>query len=322
MIFILLGPPGAGKGTYSEKLISIYGIPQISTGDILRGAVKEGTELGKEAKDYMDKGLLVPDEVIVGIVEDRIKQDDCNKGFLLDGFPPGAEIRLLAQPPRQGEEQPAPTLTESFTLSKSIDDYEIQLKQSATLNVTIQNEAGEGLPGQRVSIEFEPELSLEEWSTGRRSVFRHDNTTRNQGRTQFRNLTPGNWRATVQTIKEPVVSDVYLSEGQESELTLVIPNDSLVDNSGVLAGKVLFEDGSPAPDYRVVAVIQAEQQDEIFSGRQGSDRTNENGEFRIRGLRQNANFRLEVHRRPRIIQQEANTTNEEIGECCDGPGGR
>ena len=87
MIFILLGPPGAGKGTYSAKLIDIYGIPQISTGDILRAAVKEGTELGKEAKDYMDKGLLVPDEVIVGIVEDRIKQDDCRKGFLLDGFP-------------------------------------------------------------------------------------------------------------------------------------------------------------------------------------------------------------------------------------------
>lgn len=87
MIFILLGPPGAGKGTYSEKLIDIYGIPQISTGDILRAAVKEGTDMGKEAKAYMDKGVLVPDEVIVGIVEDRIKQDDCKNGFLLDGFP-------------------------------------------------------------------------------------------------------------------------------------------------------------------------------------------------------------------------------------------
>ncbi len=87
MIFILLGPPGAGKGTYSEKLIDIYGIPQISTGDILRAAVKEGTDMGEEAKAYMDKGVLVPDEVIVGIVEDRIKQDDCKNGFLLDGFP-------------------------------------------------------------------------------------------------------------------------------------------------------------------------------------------------------------------------------------------
>jgi adenylate kinase len=87
MIFILLGPPGAGKGTYSQKLIQLYQIPQISTGDILRAAVKAGTEIGKQAKDYMDKGLLVPDEVIVGIVEDRIKEADCKSGFLLDGFP-------------------------------------------------------------------------------------------------------------------------------------------------------------------------------------------------------------------------------------------
>ncbi|HRU38506.1 MAG TPA: nucleoside monophosphate kinase, partial [Candidatus Goldiibacteriota bacterium] len=77
MIFILLGPPGAGKGTYSQKLIEIYRIPQISTGDILRAAVKAGTDIGKKAKDYMDRGLLVPDEVIVGVVEDRIKEADC-----------------------------------------------------------------------------------------------------------------------------------------------------------------------------------------------------------------------------------------------------
>ncbi|MCE5299732.1 MAG: adenylate kinase [Spirochaetia bacterium] len=87
MIAILLGPPGAGKGTYSAKLVNTFRIPQISTGDILRANVKEGTELGKKAKDYMDKGLLVPDELIVDLVEDRIKADDCKNGFLLDGFP-------------------------------------------------------------------------------------------------------------------------------------------------------------------------------------------------------------------------------------------
>ncbi len=87
MRFILLGPPGAGKGTYSQKLIDMYGIPQISTGDILRASVKAGTDMGLKAKDYMDKGLLVPDEVIVGIVDDRIKEPDCKPGFLLDGFP-------------------------------------------------------------------------------------------------------------------------------------------------------------------------------------------------------------------------------------------
>ena len=87
MIFILLGPPGAGKGTYSSKLIDIYKIPQISTGDILRANVKEGTDLGRQAKDYMDKGLLVPDELIVALIEDRIQDKDCKSGFLLDGFP-------------------------------------------------------------------------------------------------------------------------------------------------------------------------------------------------------------------------------------------
>jgi adenylate kinase len=87
MIAILLGPPGAGKGTYSGKLIDIYKVPQISTGDILRANVKEGTELGKKAKGFMDKGALVPDSLIVDLIEDRIKADDCRNGFLLDGFP-------------------------------------------------------------------------------------------------------------------------------------------------------------------------------------------------------------------------------------------
>ncbi len=87
MNLILLGGPGAGKGTQAKKLIDKYQIPQISTGDILRAAVKEGTPLGRKAKEYMDAGKLVPDEVVIGIVEDRLKQPDCKKGFILDGFP-------------------------------------------------------------------------------------------------------------------------------------------------------------------------------------------------------------------------------------------
>ncbi len=87
MNIILLGPPGAGKGTQAKMLIDTYQIPQISTGDILRAAVKEGTPLGKEAKGYMDKGELVPDLVVIGIVEERIQEPDCKKGYMLDGFP-------------------------------------------------------------------------------------------------------------------------------------------------------------------------------------------------------------------------------------------
>jgi adenylate kinase len=87
MRLVLLGAPGAGKGTQAKKLVEKYGLPQISTGDLLRAAVAAGTPLGKEAKSYMDKGELVPDTVVLGMVEERIKQDDCKKGFILDGFP-------------------------------------------------------------------------------------------------------------------------------------------------------------------------------------------------------------------------------------------
>ncbi len=87
MRLILLGPPGAGKGTQAVSIAAKYDIPHISTGDIFRDNIKQGTELGKKAKGYMDKGLLVPDELVVEIVEDRLKQDDCVNGFLLDGFP-------------------------------------------------------------------------------------------------------------------------------------------------------------------------------------------------------------------------------------------
>lgn len=87
MYILLMGLPGAGKGTQAERLIREYGIPQISTGDMFRAAVKEGTPLGKEAKSYMDKGALVPDSVTVGIVKERLSKDDCKKGWILDGFP-------------------------------------------------------------------------------------------------------------------------------------------------------------------------------------------------------------------------------------------
>ncbi|WP_278574878.1 adenylate kinase [Fusobacterium ulcerans] len=92
MNIMLFGAPGAGKGTQAKFLIEKYGIPQISTGDILRAAIKEGTVMGLEAKKFMDDGKLVPDSTIIGIIKDRLSEDDCKKGFILDGFP-----RTLAQ---------------------------------------------------------------------------------------------------------------------------------------------------------------------------------------------------------------------------------
>lgn len=87
MYILLMGPPGAGKGTQAANLVKKYDIPHISTGDMFRAAVKEGTELGKKAKACMDAGQLVPDEITIGIVRERLQKPDCTKGFILDGFP-------------------------------------------------------------------------------------------------------------------------------------------------------------------------------------------------------------------------------------------
>ena len=87
MKIIMLGAPGAGKGTQAKMIAEKYGIPHISTGDIFRANIKNGTELGKKAKSYMDQGQLVPDELTLDLIMDRFKEDDCKNGYVLDGFP-------------------------------------------------------------------------------------------------------------------------------------------------------------------------------------------------------------------------------------------
>jgi len=121
MKIILLGPPGAGKGTQANYVKNKYGIPQISTGDMLRAAVKEGTPLGQQAKEVMDAGGLVSDDIIMGLVKERIQQEDCAEGFLLDGFP-----RTLAQ----AEALRADGVVVDAVVEIDVDDEEIVQRMS------------------------------------------------------------------------------------------------------------------------------------------------------------------------------------------------
>ena len=119
MQLLLMGPPGAGKGTQAAELVKKFSIPQISTGDMIRAAVKEGTELGKKAKACMDAGTLVPDEVTVGIVRERLAKDDCKNGFMLDGFPR--------------------TVEQADALSKILDELGIKLTKVLNIHVPAED---------------------------------------------------------------------------------------------------------------------------------------------------------------------------------------
>ena len=131
MKIIMLGAPGAGKGTQAKLMADKYEIPHISTGDIFRANIKEGTELGKKAKTYMDQGLLVPDELTVDLVIDRLSQDDCKKGYILDGFPrtiPQAEA-LDAALAKRGEKM-------DFAIDVDVPDENIISRMSGRRSCT------------------------------------------------------------------------------------------------------------------------------------------------------------------------------------------
>ncbi|MBW6462815.1 MAG: adenylate kinase [Bacillota bacterium] len=132
MLIILLGPPGAGKGTQAERIVIKYQLAYISTGDILRGAVREQTNLGRKAKQYMDQGQLVPDELVVAIVKDRLADPDCAEGALLDGFPR--------------------TVVQADFLEKALPEIGIKIGKVLSIEVA-EEELIERLTGRRVCSE-------------------------------------------------------------------------------------------------------------------------------------------------------------------------
>ena len=158
MRLILLGAPGAGKGTQAAFITQKYGIPQISTGDMLRAAVKAGTQLGLEAKKVMDAGQLVPDQVIIGLVQDRIKQPDCAQGFLFDGFP-----RTIPQ----AEAMKQAGVDLDYVVEIDVDDVEI-IKRLSGRRVHLPS-------GRTYHVEFNPpKVSGKDDVTGEALIQRDD----------------------------------------------------------------------------------------------------------------------------------------------------
>lgn len=131
MKIIMLGAPGAGKGTQAKMLADKYGIPHISTGDIFRANIKNETELGKKAKEYMDQGLLVPDELTCNLVVDRIQQEDCKKGYILDGFPR--------------------TIPQAEALDKALTELNDKIDYAINVEVTDENIVGR-MSGRRACV--------------------------------------------------------------------------------------------------------------------------------------------------------------------------
>jgi adenylate kinase len=140
---ILLGPPGSGKGTQGEALQEDYRLPYYATGDILRAAVKEGTEIGKQAKEYMDRGDLVPDEVIIGVIAERIQQEEASDGFILDGFP-----RTVAQADALGQKMEELGRSITAAILIDIDDEEVMRRLGGRRTCEAQ--------GHVFHIEFDP----------------------------------------------------------------------------------------------------------------------------------------------------------------------
>ncbi len=175
MRIILLGSPGSGKGTQAQFITKKYGIPQISTGDMLRAAVKAGTALGLEAKTVMDAGGLVSDDIILGLIKERIAEDDCSQGFLLDGFP-----RTIAQ----AEGLKAMQVTVDHVIEIAVDDSEIIKRMSGrrvhmssgrTYHIEFNKPKQEGLDDETGEVLIQRDDDKEEIVKKRLAVY-HDQT--------------------------------------------------------------------------------------------------------------------------------------------------
>lgn len=223
--------------------------------------------------------------------------------YTLTAFPNDSDVRVYVRPLNFPHLNPVPFITDRMRLTESIEDYELHIPAEGSVLVKVLSSEEKPLFGQQVSLRYDSDDPLEQWDERLVGRFAKERPSNRQGEAKIEGLTPGPWRARVETRKDPIESDFYVREADVTQLTLTIPIESLVDNSGVLAGQVRFQDGPPAENVRIVARMTSDREN-IDAGTEGTARTDRSGQFRIRGLRKGGTFRVELRSRRATLTKE------------------
>ncbi len=223
--------------------------------------------------------------------------------YTLSAFPVDSEVRIHIRPLDFPHLNPVPSITERMHLTESMEDYELRIPAEGSVLVKVLSGEGTPLSGQRVRVRYDSEDPLEQWDERLAERFTKERSANRQGEAKIDGLTPGPWRARIETRKNPVEGALFVREAETAELTLTVPIELLVDNSGILAGLVRFEDGTPAENVRILARMTGDKEN-IDAGTEGSARTDREGRFRIRGLRQGGAFRVELRSRRATLTKE------------------
>jgi len=223
--------------------------------------------------------------------------------YTLTAFPIDSDVRIYVRPLNFPHLNPVPSITDRMHLTESVEDYELRIPAEGSARIKVQSSEEKPLFGQRVQVRYDSEDPLEQWDERLAERFTKERPSNRQGEATIDGLTPGSWRARIETRKDPVEGEFFVREAETAELTLTVPIESLVDNSGMLGGSVRFEDGTPAESVRIVARMTSDREN-IDAGAEGSARTDREGRFRIRGLRLGGTFRVELRSRRATLTRE------------------
>ncbi len=223
--------------------------------------------------------------------------------YTLTAFPVESDVRIYIRPLNFPHLNPVASITDRMHLTESMEDYELRIPAEGSARIKVQSSEEKPLFGQRVQVRYDSEDPLEQWDARLAERFTKERPSNRQGEATINGLTPGSWRARIETRKDPIEGEFFVREAETAELTLTVPIESLVDNSGMLGGSVRFEDGTPAENVRIVARMTSDREN-IDAGAEGSARTDRAGQFRIRGLRQGGTFRVELRSRRATLTKE------------------